>query len=208
MKIRNLSSILISLSLFFPFWGYAANNSASDTAKNTASADERIERAHHYFGDERLTDQDGVSHRFFSDLLSQHVVLINVIFTDCKDACPLQTQRLQLVREQLGDLFGSEYIFLSLSVDPDRDDPAALKTFAEKQHADFPGWRFLTADKTTMSTILGRLGQWTDDPNNHSTLLIAGNARNAHWVKLRPDSPPERIVADLKRLVSSKPGHF
>ena len=204
MIIRNLCSILLSLSLLIPFWGYAAGN----TAKDTLSADERIERARHYFGDERLTDQDGVSHRFFSDLLSQHIVLINVIFTDCKDACPLQTQRLQFVREQLGEQFGSEYIFLSLSVDPDRDNPSALKAFAEKQHADLPGWRFLTADKTTMLTILGRLGQWIDDPNNHSTLLIAGNARNAHWIKLRPDSPPERVVEDLKRLASNTAEHF
>lgn len=35
----------------------------------------------------------------------------------------------------------------------------------------------------------------------HSTLLIAGNASEAHWIKLRHDSPPERIVADLLRLV-------
>jgi len=198
--MRNFFSILFSLALLFPFWAYAE--------KNAVSADERMERARHYFGDERLIDQDGVSHRFFSDLLNQHVVLINVIFTDCKDACPMQTQRLQFVREQLGDQFGAEYHFLSLSVDPDRDDPAALKAFAVKQDADLPGWRFLTADKATMLTILGKLGQWTDDPNNHSMLLIAGNARNAHWVKLRPDSPPERIVEDLKRLVSSNTDRF
>lgn len=199
MKTPNLFNILLSLTLLFPFWGHAAN---------TAEVDERMERARHYFGDARLTDQDGVSHRFFSDLLSRHVVLINVLFTDCKDACPMQTQRLQFVREQLGNQFGAEYLFLSLSVDPDRDDPAALKAFAGKQDADLPGWRFLTADKATMSAVLGRLGQWTDDPNNHSTLLIAGNARNAHWVKLRPDSPPERIVEDLKRLASGNPDRF
>lgn len=165
-----------------------------------AQPENRLERARNYFGDDLVIDQNGVSHRFVSDLLSHHVVLINVIFTHCQDACPMQTQKLQVVRRQLGKHFGAQIAFLSLSVDPKRDDPAALKVFAEKQQANIPGWWFLTADEATMAKILGRLNQWTDDPNNHSTLLIAGNARNAHWVKLRPDSPPERIVADLLRL--------
>lgn len=165
-----------------------------------AQPENKLERARNYFGDDLLIDQNGVSHRFVSDLLSHHVVLIHVIFTHCQDACPMQTQKLQVVRQQLGEHFGSQITFLSLSVDPKRDNPAALKAFAEKQQANVPGWWFLTADEATMARILGRLNQWTDDPNNHSTLLIAGNARNAHWVKLRPDSSPERIVADLLRL--------
>lgn len=168
---------------------------ASGTPKDT-----RLERARSYFGDERLTDQNGVTHRFVSDLLSNHVVLINVIFTNCQDACPMQTQKLQRVRQQLKEYFGSHILFLSLSVDPKRDHPAMLKTFADKQYANVDGWKFLTAEEAVMYRILSRLNQWTDDPNNHSTLLIAGNARTAHWIKLRPDSPPERIAADLRRL--------
>lgn len=161
---------------------------------------DRLERALRYFGDDTLTDQNGVGHRFVSDLLSNHVVLINVIFTHCQDACPMQTQKLQQVRQQLGEHFGTEITFLSLSVDPKRDDSSALKAFAEKQRVDVSGWKFLTADEAVMARVLSRLNQWTDDPNNHSTLLIAGNVRAAHWAKLRPDAPPERIVADLLRL--------
>ncbi|MCC7090758.1 SCO family protein [Nitrosomonas sp. JL21] len=173
---------------------------ADYAAAGESTVDERLERARNYFGDERLIDQNGVAHRFVSDLLSNHVVLINVIFTNCQDACPMQTQKLQWVRRELGEYFGSRILFLSLSVDPKRDSPALLKAFADKQQANVDGWKFLTAEETVMARVLGRLNQWSDDPNNHSTMLIAGNARSAHWVKLRPDSPPERIVADLRRL--------
>ena len=189
---------IITLSLLLGLVGLVSTGIQASTAD--VQPENRLERARTYFGDDLLIDQNGMSHRFFSDLLSHHVVLINVIFTHCQDACPMQTQKLQVVRRQLGKHFGAQIAFLSLSVDPKRDDPAALKVFAEKQQANIPGWWFLTADEATMAKILGRLNQWTDDPNNHSTLLIAGNARNAHWVKLRPDSPPERIVADLLRL--------
>ncbi len=167
----------------------------------TSQIEDRLERAFRYFGDDTLTDQNGINHRFVSDLLRNHVALINVIFTNCQDACPMQTQKLQQVRQQLGEYFGSEITFLSLSIDPKRDDQAALKAFAEKQRADVPGWKFLTADEAVMARVLSRFNQWTNDPNNHSTLLIAGNVNTAHWVKLRPDSSPERIAADLLRLL-------
>ncbi len=174
----------------------------SPALSTTAKSDERLVRAYQYFGDAALTDQNGIRHRFLSDLLSRHVVLIQVIFTHCKDACPLQTQRLQAVRRQLGERFGSDIIFLSLSVDPQRDKPAVLKAFAVKHQADIPGWYFLTAEETIMADILQRLGQWTDDPANHQTLMLAGNTRHGHWIKLRPDSPPERIAADLLRIAT------
>ncbi len=167
---------------------------------STAVADEKKERARNYFGDELLTDQDGASHRFFSDLLSGRVVLINVIFTNCKDGCPLLTRNLLQVRHQLGNRFGSEFAFLSLSVDPIRDTPKKLKEFARVQNADIPGWYFLGAQEEIMKEILGRLGQWSDNPEDHASLFIAGNADKAHWIKIRPDSPPERIAADLLRL--------
>lgn len=163
-------------------------------------SDAALVRARDYFGDEVLVDQDGRSHRFVSDLLADRRVLINVFFTTCEGACPLMTQRLKVVRRGLGDRFGREVWFLSLSVDPTRDTPAMLKRFAAAQSADEPGWRFLSADAATMRSVLGRLGQWTERPDDHSTLLIAGDARRSHWVKLRPDASPEQILAGLQRL--------
>lgn len=163
-------------------------------------AAERERRARAYFGDHLLTDQDGRKHRFYSDLLSGNVVLINVVFTQCPSACPLMTERLKQVRRLLGDGFGDDIRFLSISIDPARDTPKALKEFAQRHGADEPGWRFLVADPTTLEALLGRLGQWSDSPESHTTLLIAGNAAKAHWTKLRPDAPPERIAADLERL--------
>lgn len=167
---------------------------------DSATRQEREKRARDYFGDDVLTDQDGRRLRFFSDLLRGRTVLINVIFTNCDDACPLMTKRLRSVRQQLGAAFGDTVYFLSLSVDPDRDTPEALKAFAERNKADEPGWRFLVADGATMTKVLKRLGQWTDEPENHMTLLIGGNASNAHWTKLRPDTSPVQIADQLLRL--------
>lgn len=181
-----------------------AGAAAAGTAGGAAPA-EAARRAQAYFGDAELTDQDGRRQRFYSDLLGDRVVLINVVFTRCPSACPLMTQRLKAVRRQLGDRFGSQVRFLSLSVDPAYDTPQAMKRFAQQQGVDEPGWRFLVADPQTMRGVLSKLGQWSEQAEDHTTLLIAGNARRAHWTKLRPDAPTERIVADLQRLAGEAP---
>lgn len=202
MRIDGLTCVLVMSLLAADVCAQqsAAAPSAPMHTGTSASPANRSERARAYFGDDLLIDQDNQPQRFYSDLLDGRTVLINVVFTHCPSACPLMTQKLKRVRSALGTRFGRDIWFLSLSVDPARDTPALMKAFATKQGADAPGWRFLTADSDTLQRVLGRLGQWTDDAENHSTLLIAGNAAQAHWSKLRPDAPPERIAADLERL--------
>lgn len=202
---RSFPILLSSLLALMPAAGIAADGTPPGRNPPAAAAGAqdpavRAERARAYFGDHLLTDQDGRPHRFYSDLLAGRVVLINVVFTNCPSACPMMTERLKLVRKRLGPAFGEEVYFLSLSVDPARDTPEALKRFAQRHGVDEAGWRFLVADAGVMKPLLGRLGQWSDSPEDHTTLLIAGNAARSHWVKLRPDAPPEKIVADLERL--------
>jgi len=174
----------------------------ADTA--SSSEDVRLQKARTYFGDVELFDQDGVRHRFVSDLLHNHIVLINVVYTECRDACPLITRLLGQVKDRFGDEFGHSVVFLSLSSDPLRDTPETLKAFAKKHQVDHPGWRFLSATQEVMKPLLSRLGQWSDDPADHKSLLLAGNADRAHWVKIRPDATPEFIYAELQR-VAAKP---
>jgi len=56
---------------------------ASGSPSPQSSASQR------YFTDVPLLDQDGVKRRFYSDLLQGKVVIINVLFTRCDNACPV-----------------------------------------------------------------------------------------------------------------------
>jgi cytochrome oxidase Cu insertion factor (SCO1/SenC/PrrC family) len=163
------------------------------TAKNDARA---------YFTDTQLVTQDGKKVRFYSDVLAGRTVLINVIYTNCKDACPLVTQKLLEVKARIGDLYGKEVHFVSISSDPERDSPAELKAFAKKQNADIPGWTFLTGDKQNIDFILKRLGQFSQHVEDHSTLLIAGNVPAKHWKKIPPSAPAPMVATQLQLLVN------
>ncbi|MFP3408349.1 SCO family protein, partial [Pseudomonas sp. SIMBA_065] len=80
-----------------------------------------------WFTDTVLKDQNGRELRFYSDVLKDKVVMLNVIFTHCTDACPLITRKLREVREAMGQQLASQVTFVSISSDPLNDTPQALK---------------------------------------------------------------------------------
>ncbi|QXH63869.1 SCO family protein [Pseudomonas azerbaijanorientalis] len=152
-----------------------------------------------WFTDTPLQDQNGNTLRFYSDALKDRVVLLNVIFTRCDDACPLITRKLKEVREVLGDK-ADGITFISLTSDPLRDTPAVLKAYTLKQGIDGPHWFFLTGDKAQMDLVLGRIGQIVPTPEQHSTHLIVGDVANNRWSKISPDAPAVAIAQRLQLL--------
>lgn len=152
-----------------------------------------------WFTDTPLQDQNGETLRFYSDALQNRIVLLNVIFTSCNDACPLITQKLKDVRELLGDK-APDITFISLTSDPLRDTPAVLKAYTLKQGSDDPHWLFLTGDKAQMDLVLSRIGQIVPTPEQHSTQLIVGDVANKRWSKIRPDAPAAAIAQRLQLL--------
>jgi len=171
-------------------------------ASNTTDAERAAseQKARDYFSNIEVIDQDGQRLKFYDDVLKDKVVAINFIFTNCQGACPLMTRHLTLVRDLLGPEVGEKIHFVSISIDPIRDTPAAMKEFAETHHADQAAWRFITGDPDDLAAIVKRLGQYNDDVEAHSTLLLAANVRTAHWTKIPPNVPPNGVVERLRLL--------
>lgn len=159
------------------------------------------DRARDYFTNLELVNQNGETVRFFDDVLKDKVVVINFMFTNCEGACPVITHKLTLVRDQLEGYIGDPIQFISLSLDPARDTPAAMKEFAKKHNADHEGWVFLTGRADYLDEIIRRLGQYTDDIEAHSTLMIAGNVNSAHWMRILPHEQPKGIAGKLRLLM-------
>ncbi|AYF89978.1 SCO family protein [Pseudomonas sp. JS3066] len=173
----------------------ASNAPAAQPLKAGGTTD-----AQTYFTDTLLRDQNGQEVRFYSDVLKGRLVMLNVIFTHCNDACPLITRKLKEVREAMGEDLSKQVYFISLSSDAENDTPEVLKAFAAKHGVDSPNWIFLTGDKANMDLVLARLGQLGESPEAHSTLLIAGDVPNKRWSKIRPDAPVNAIAQRLQLM--------
>jgi cytochrome oxidase Cu insertion factor (SCO1/SenC/PrrC family) len=154
-----------------------------------------------WFTDTVLVTQEGKQVRFYSDVLKDRVVVISFIFTRCTTACPLIAARLNQIHARLDERLGRKVTFIAISVDPEHDTPQRLKEFARKQQVEHPGWLFLTGKKEDVNQVVARLGQYVENIEAHSTMLIAGNEKRQHWTKIRPDATPPAIAAKLRQLV-------
>jgi cytochrome oxidase Cu insertion factor (SCO1/SenC/PrrC family) len=199
MRLRKFLFLVATLGLTgTPAWADDGRQHVSGATPAAMPTDE--ERARQYFTDTVLLNQDGKQVRFYSDVLKDKVVLINFIYTNCKDTCPLMTQKMLQVKRSLGERFGHPVHFVSISVDAERDTPEMLRQFAEKQNARHPGWIYLTGNKASVDHIVRKLGQYNEEVRAHSTLMIAGNVKTRHWLKIVPMAPPAAIALKLEDL--------
>jgi protein SCO1/2 len=69
------------------------------------------------------------------------------------------------VRKRLGERFGREVFFYSITLMPEDDTPRALKRFADRYKVDEmgPGWKFLTGRPRDIELLRRRLGFAYDD---------------------------------------------
>ncbi|BCR06750.1 hypothetical protein DESUT3_38190 [Desulfuromonas versatilis] len=143
-----------------------------------------------YFPNIPLVSHEGKSLRFFDDLIKDKVVMVNFIYTSCREACPLETARLRQVQKLLGDRVGKDVFMYSISIDPKNDTPEVLKKYAEAYHAG-PGWLFLTGNEEEITLLRKKLGVYyegmqIDNFRDHNISLVIGNQRTGIWVKTSP----------------------
>jgi protein SCO1/2 len=139
-----------------------------------------------YFPDVTLTTHEGETVHFYNDLLKGKIVAINLIYTTCTFACPLETARLAQVQHLLGDRMGRDVFFYSITIDPHHDTPAVLKEYAEKFHAG-PGWLFLTGKQGDIEHISRKLGLYSprgaSTADGHTPYLLVGNETTGQWMR-------------------------
>lgn len=156
-----------------------------------------------YFPHHILLTQDDRPVRFYDDLLKGKVVLINFMFTQCNGVCSPMTANLAKVQSYLGERVGREVSMLSITVDPATDTPAVLKAYAAKHKAG-PGWYFLTGKKENVDWVLYKLGGYTEDRAQHSSVLIIGNEATGEWLKVSAMSRPEEIANEVIKLIGAE----
>ena len=151
--------------------------------------------------------QDGATVHLYDDLLKGKKVAINLIYTSCKDECPLETARLVQVQQLLGDRVGKDLFFYSISIDPQRDTPAVLKAYAEKFGVG-PGWLFLTGKEDDIKLVAKKLGltrrrdALTRD--GHSASLMIGDVAGGQWMRNSAVDNPRFLATTISNFMGWK----
>lgn len=84
------------------------------------------------------------------DLLGQPWVA-SFLFTQCTKECPAIAEKVEVLAKAFE---GTNARFVTISVDPERDTPDALKSYCEARNIDQDQWLFLTGDEKEVESLV------------------------------------------------------
>jgi len=152
-----------------------------------------------------LTDQDGKPVRAAD--LRGGFVLLDFVYTHCPGPCPILTGLHADVQRRLPPDLRGRVRLVSISLDPERDTPEALRAYALARGADLASWSFLTGRPEAVDAVLRAFGvgkqPGQDGEIDHlvATFLLDPEGRIARrWIGLDHDAG--EILADLERMAS------
>ena len=155
-----------------------------------------------------LTTQDGAQLRL-QDLRGK-VVVVTFVYASCTDTCPILTAKLASLQKPLGADLGTRVVFLAVTVDPERDTPAALRDYAERHGVRSPGWEFLTGAPAEIQAVARRYGVYArrgpGGDVDHTFLTSIVDRRGmlrVQYMGIRFD--PGEFLTDLRSVLQEGP---
>jgi protein SCO1/2 len=153
-----------------------------------------------------LVDQD--HHPFSSDELKGKVWVCDFFFTTCTGPCPILTQRMSQLDKRLTD---PRIHFVSFSIDPESDTPAAMKAYGAK-FTPSPRWHFLTGpDNATYAVAkdlkLPAVPAAGQNPIFHSTkfVLVSPAGKVAGYYDSSDPASLDKLATDAQALADALP---
>jgi len=152
---------------------------------------------------EDLFDQNGNPVNFKRDVIKGRVVAINFIYTSCKTACPIQNTIFTHLQESQKKRLGKEVFLITISIDPNVDDPERLKAFSKKYESK-AGWFWLTGSKRSVDRVLLGLGAYSPDLDEHPSTILIGDGRRNIWTRYYGFPKLEKLSEKIDELIDSQ----
>lgn len=150
-----------------------------------------------------LQDQHGKTVSLAS--LKGKPVLIDFIYTTCGSTCPTLTMKMGKIATDLGADLGQKVTIVSLTLDPEHDNPSELLKYADGMGASTKGWLFLTGKPAQIDQVLSLFKlvrtHESDGSITHATsaFLLGPNGRQVRQYNAL-DVAPETVAADVKAI--------
>ena len=133
--------------------------------------------------------------------------VVSMFYTSCQYICPLIVESGKAVERQLTPAQQKKLGVVLISMDPARDDPAALKKVAEQRKLDTTRWTLASPPAGEVRAVAGVLGiryrLLADGEFNHSSALILVDANGrilARTEKIGSKPDPEFVAAVRKAV--------
>jgi protein SCO1/2 len=95
------------------------------------------------------------------------ILVVSFVFTTCNGACPATTHRLAKVRAALDEQVKPRPIeFLTITLDPARDTPEALRKYVKLYDLPAKRWTFVTGPPEKVAQTIDAWGMWVKPTAN------------------------------------------
>lgn len=133
--------------------------------------------------------------------------LVSMFYTSCQYICPLIVESGKAIERQLSPAQQQRLGIVLISMDPARDDPAALKKVMDQRKLDASRWTLATPpadDVRAVASVLSiRYRQLADGGFNHSSALILIDADGRILARTEKigSQPDPGFVAAVRKAV-------
>lgn len=149
--------------------------------------------------DVKLLDSNGAGVPLRGRLEDKPVIL-NFIFTSCGAICPVMSATFSQVQAALGTERDAVHM-VSISIDPEHDTPAALKSYAEK-YAAGPQWQMLTGSLDNSIAVQRAFDVYRGDKMGHTPVTFLRAKAGQSWVRLDGFASADDILREYRQLAS------
>lgn len=151
-----------------------------------------------------LTKADGTTFRLSNQ--REKIVLLFFGYTSCPDVCPTTLAEMKQVMDLLRD--DAQHVqVVFVSVDPERDDPEKIQSYANHFHSSFLGLTGTEAELTPIWSGYSIVREVVESDSalgsiiNHTARLFLVDTQGNLRLSYAYQTPVEDIVHDIKLLL-------
>lgn len=139
-----------------------------------------------------LVREDAALVELASEIGGHEPVFLNFVYTTCTSVCPVMTDTLAQMQQELG-ADARKIRIVSISIDPEHDTPARLRDYARQFNAG-PQWHFYTGTPEASRAVQKAFASDTPDKMSHQVATFYRAAHAAKWVRLEGFVSAQELV--------------
>ena len=148
-----------------------------------------------------LVDMNGNATTLKQELDTPMPVLLNFIYTTCTSICPVLSATFSQVQKDMGSEVQNVRM-ISITIDPEQDTPAQLRSYAERFHAG-PQWRFLTGELDNIIAVQKVFDIYRGAKTNHEPITLLRASGASEWVRVEGLASAAEIMKEFNSLAST-----
>lgn len=154
-----------------------------------------------------LSDQNG--RPFQLQAVKGRIVVVAFAYTTCPDVCPLITAAMRQIQTGLNPTERQAVYLLSVTTDPEVDEPKVLAAYAKRYSADLTNWSFLTGAEPALKAVwrsfgvkVQRKARGLVDHTTLTAVLDQGSVMRFAYYGAAADA--KIVLQDIRSLLASR----